>query len=88
MLGDSLAHFDRSDALKYHLANTPPIDFTLDSGGENLYFYINSDSPTNNILGVTVAVSAPVVPEPISSILFLTGGVVLVGRKYLKKRKA
>jgi hypothetical protein len=87
MLGDSTAHYYQSDALTYHLANTSPIDITLNPG-ENLYFYINSNSPTDNVLGVTVAVSAPVVPEPISSILFLTGGVVLVGRKYLKKRKA
>jgi len=28
-----------------------------------------------------------VTPEPVSSILFVTGGVVLVGKRYWKKRK-
>ncbi len=29
----------------------------------------------------------PIIPEPVSSILFLAGGAVLVVRRYLKKRK-
>lgn len=32
-------------------------------------------------------VTTPVVPEPISSVLFVVGGSVLAGRRFMKKRK-
>jgi hypothetical protein len=36
----------------------------------------------------TVRLNVSVVPEPISSILFVIGGALLGGRRYLKKRKS
>ncbi|UCE71224.1 MAG: hypothetical protein JSV11_05735 [Nitrospiraceae bacterium] len=70
------------------------VDITVSNpSGETLTFWmLDTDSgycgsPTCNNDG-SVTFQVAVVPEPISSILFLTGGVVLVGRKYLKKRKA
>lgn len=35
----------------------------------------------------SVGGNPPVVPEPVSSILFIVGGALLAGKRYLKKRK-
>ena len=42
--------------------------------------WYNNDSGTHGFM-------ATVVPEPISSILFVTGGVVLAGRRYLRRKR-
>ncbi len=42
---------------------------------------------TESVDMVKVAGSPPVVPEPVSSVLFVAGGVVLAGRYWLKKKR-
>lgn len=55
------------------------------SGGD-LWFYFNDAFTRDNEGSVTFNVA--VVPEPISSSLFIIGGVVLGGRTYIKRKKA
>jgi hypothetical protein len=70
--------------------NSPAsVHLTL-SEDDNLYFFndvsdiINPNSYGSVNIGVNF--SPPVVPEPVSSILFVTGGAFLAGRRYLKRK--
>jgi hypothetical protein len=49
----------------------------------NLLFYVRDDNPRDNVGTMTVAVA----PEPVSSMLFLSGGAVFAGRRFWKKKK-
>jgi hypothetical protein len=63
--------------------------------GNNIKVYFGIDTSNGGYGEVSESlsysmstISSVVVPEPISSILFVTGGTLLVGRRYMKRKKA
>ncbi|MEW6602391.1 MAG: hypothetical protein AB1499_15570, partial [Nitrospirota bacterium] len=63
-----------------YLSYTQQINF----GGGDIRFFINDDEPRNK-LG-TISTAFTIVPEPVSSTLFILGGAVFAGRRLLRKK--
>lgn len=49
-----------------------------------LWFHINESSPTNN--SGHIAMNVSIAPEPLSSTLFVIGGIAFAGRRYFKRK--
>ena len=74
----------KNAALNNALTKNPFTIITVGGAGENLRFYMNDPYPRENNGSVTASVA--VVPEPVSSSLFVIGGAFFAGRRYWKKR--
>jgi hypothetical protein len=94
-LGISTPYDTPSDALSNNAGATIP-NITVSGPGELLTFYVFDASPHENEapLGTpapfdgTITANVTVVPEPLSTILFITGGVFIAGRSFMRKRLA
>ncbi len=54
----------------------------------NIWFFIDDpDSSRDNVFGTSVTAKVVLVPEPVSSSLFVLGGIVFAGRRYWQKRR-
>ncbi len=86
LLGDNNTFYDTAnEALTANAGKSVIIDQPSDG---NIWFFIDDpDSSRDNGFLTSVTAKVTVVPEPVSSILFVLGGAIFAGRRYWNKRR-
>jgi len=86
LLGDNtVSHSTADEALSTNAGKSVLITQPADG---NIWFFIDDpDSSRDNDFGTSITAKVILVPEPVSSSLFVLGGVVLAGRRYWQKRR-
>ncbi len=88
MLGSFTDYTSGPDALAAHVGDSVTfnvVDYN-GTGGSVLGFYVEDHTPRSNFGEVTIDIA--VAPEPVSTTLFIIGGVVLGGRSFLKRKRS
>ena len=82
VLGNYAPYVTAGNALSANLGQSIQVNHSTDG---NLIFYVRDNEARDNtgLLSANVAV----VPEPVSSSLFIIGGAFFAGRRFLKKKK-
>ncbi len=92
--GDYTSRFTTGETVTYDITYFSPIDISsfnfLSEGKDNKGSYFAAahiQGINGNRSGWIGASTSTVIPEPISSFLFVIGGTLLAGRRFLKKRR-
>ncbi len=86
LLGDNNTFYDtEAQAFAANAGKSVIIDQPSDG---NIWFFIDDpDSSRDNGFLTSVTAKVTVVPEPVSSVLFVLGGAIFAGRRYWNKRR-
>jgi hypothetical protein len=90
LLGDNSAVFTSASDAVNNTLSTPAINkkrINHSDGGE-LWFYIDDAYSRENTSSVTVNVAPVIVPEPISTTLFITGGLVFAAGNLIRRKRS
>jgi hypothetical protein len=84
ILGDGQYYSSESAVNTARNNNYQSYTQSINFAGGDISFYTLDNTPRNNT--GTISTAFTVVPEPVSSSLFIIGGAIIAGRRFLKKK--